>query len=45
MAPLKDPDLVTKFQEALKEWNCDGYIVWKRRAAELGRPRFLFQGL
>jgi hypothetical protein len=34
MAPLRDPDLLKKFLEALTEWRCDGYIVWKRRAAE-----------
>jgi hypothetical protein len=30
VAPLKDPDLLKKFVEAIKEWNCDGFIQWKR---------------
>ena len=34
MPPLRDPDTLSKFLEALKEWNCDGYIQWKRRPAE-----------
>ena len=34
MAPLRDPDLLEKYIEALKEWNCDGFIQWKRLAAE-----------
>ncbi len=34
MPPLRDPDTLSKFLEALKEWNCDGYIQWKARPAE-----------
>lgn len=34
MAPLKDPELLAKFIEALKEWNCDGFIQWKRLPTE-----------
>jgi hypothetical protein len=34
MAPLTDPVLVRKFRETLKEWNCTGYIEWKRVPAE-----------
>ena len=34
MAPLSDPELLARFVEALKEWNCDGFIQWKRLPAE-----------
>ena len=34
MAPLKDPELLDKFIEALREWNWDGYIQWKPRPAD-----------
>jgi hypothetical protein len=34
MPPLRDPVLLAKILEALGEWNCDGYIQWKRRPAE-----------
>lgn len=34
MAPLTDPDTLTAFREVLREWRCDGYVVWKRRAGE-----------
>ena len=34
MPPLRDQVMLDKFLEALKEWNCDGYIQWKRRPAE-----------
>jgi hypothetical protein len=34
MPPLRDPDLLAKFLEALKEWDCEGFIQWKRRPAE-----------
>lgn len=34
MAPLKDPEVLAKFKEALQEWNCHGFIQWKRIAAE-----------
>jgi hypothetical protein len=34
MAPLTDPDTLKAFREALREWRCDGYVVWKRRAGE-----------
>jgi len=34
MPPLRDTGILAKFLEALKEWNCDGYIQWKRRPAE-----------
>ncbi len=29
MAPLTSPDLLAKFQHALREWNCTRYITWK----------------
>jgi hypothetical protein len=34
VAPLTDPRLLASFLEALKEWNCDGFIQWKRLPAE-----------
>lgn len=34
MARLEDPRLIGLFREALSEWNCDGFIVWKKRPAE-----------
>jgi len=34
MVPLKDRVLYGKILEALKEWNCDGFIQWRRRPAE-----------
>jgi len=34
MAPLRDPDLLEKYIEALEEWNCDGFIQWKRLPTE-----------
>jgi hypothetical protein len=34
MAPLRDPDLLDKFVEALGEWKFDGFIQWRRRAAD-----------
>lgn len=34
MPPLRDPILLAKFLEALKEWSCDGFIRWKRRPAD-----------
>ena len=34
MTRLSDPGVLATFLEALKEWNCDGYIQWNRRAAE-----------
>ena len=40
MAPLRDPDLLDKFLEALKEWNCDGYVQWSRRPADWLRKNF-----
>ncbi|MCX7429181.1 MAG: hypothetical protein NTW96_26585 [Planctomycetia bacterium] len=33
MAPLKDRDLLDRLLEALKEWNCDGFIQWRPRPA------------
>jgi len=34
MAPLVDPTLLAHFREALGEWRCDGFVIWKRQAAE-----------
>ncbi len=34
MPPLKDRKLVERILEALKEWNCDGFIQWKRLPVE-----------
>jgi hypothetical protein len=34
MAPLTDPTLLGHFRDALREWRCDGFVVWKRKAAE-----------
>ena len=31
MPSLTDPELLALYVEALKEWNCDGYIEWKPR--------------
>jgi len=32
MAHLTDPAILAKFRHALSEWNCAGYITWKRIA-------------
>ncbi len=37
MAPLKDPGLLDKSLEALKDWNCGGVIEWKPVASEWRR--------
>lgn len=34
MARLTDPALLAMFRHALSEWNCSGYITWKRIARE-----------
>lgn len=34
MAVLTDPTLLAMFQHAMSEWNCGGYITWKRVARE-----------
>jgi len=34
MARLTDPTLLARFRHALSEWNCTGYITWKRVARE-----------
>ena len=34
MAPLTDPILLDHFRHALREWRCDGFVVWKPVAAE-----------
>lgn len=34
MPPLTDPELLARLLEALKQWNCEGYIQWKGRPAE-----------
>ena len=34
MARLEDPRTLELFCTALAEWNCDGFVVWKRRPAE-----------
>lgn len=34
MAPLTDPTTLAYFCEALGEWNCEGFVVWKRIPAE-----------
>jgi len=34
MAPLSDKEMIAKFLEALKEWNVDGFIQWKRLPTE-----------
>lgn len=34
MTPLRDGNLIQRFLDALKEWNCDGFIQWKRVPAE-----------
>lgn len=34
MARLTDQELLALFREALSEWRADGYVVWKRLAAE-----------
>jgi len=34
MAPLTDPTLLAHFRDAIGEWRCDGFVRWKRQAAE-----------
>ena len=34
MAPLADREILGAFRAALREWKCDGYIVWLQRPAE-----------
>ena len=34
MAPLTDPTLLAHFRGALREWQCDGFVVWKPIAAD-----------
>jgi hypothetical protein len=34
MAPLTDPELLNRYLEALREWEIEGFVGWKRRAAE-----------
>lgn len=34
MARLTDLELLALFREALSEWRADGYVVWKKLAAE-----------
>ena len=34
MAPLANREILNAFQEALREWKCDGYVVWLRRPGE-----------
>ena len=34
MVRLSDPKILDLFEEALSEWNCDGFVVWKKRATE-----------
>ena len=34
MAPLSDPAILAQFRNALSEWNCTGYITWKKVARE-----------
>jgi hypothetical protein len=31
---LADPEIRALIAEALGEWNCEGFVVWKRSAAE-----------
>ena len=34
MARLEDERILAVFRDALAEWNCDGFVVWKRRPTE-----------
>ena len=34
MVRLEDADILELFEQALSEWNCDGFVVWKKRPAE-----------
>jgi hypothetical protein len=34
MVRLEDRRVLQLFNEALSEWNCDGFVIWKKRAAE-----------
>ena len=34
MAPLRDPDILAQFRQALQLWDVTGYIVWTRGALE-----------
>ena len=34
MVRLEDQQILASFEEALSEWNCDGFVVWKKRPTE-----------
>ena len=34
MARLEDERILELFKTALAEWNCEGFVVWKRRPSE-----------
>ncbi|PHQ34370.1 hypothetical protein [Rhodopirellula bahusiensis] len=34
MGGVEDPGRLAAFREALGEWNCGGFIVWKKRPSE-----------
>ena len=34
MAPLANREILAAFREALREWKCEGYVVWLRRPGE-----------
>jgi hypothetical protein len=34
MAALTNPAVLAKFQHALREWNCTGYVTWKSVARQ-----------
>jgi len=34
MAPLTDQAVIAHFVDALREWRCEGFVVWKPVAAE-----------
>lgn len=34
MVRLLDLHLLAHFRDALREWRCDGFVIWKRQAAE-----------
>jgi hypothetical protein len=34
MAPVTNLTLLAHFRDALREWRCDGFVIWKRQAAQ-----------
>jgi len=34
VARLENEQIIELFRQSLSEWNCDGFVVWKKRPAE-----------